>query len=98
MVFDNLILVCSPGAKFVVPVAEHHDGFPMYDSDLTEWSAAKLGPKRDIIGDLSKAVREKGMTFGVSSHRAEHWWYYNGGWEFPSDVQVIMPFSFNHAH
>lgn len=75
------------GAKFVVPVGEHHDGFPMYDSDLTEWSAAKLGPKRDIIGDLSKAVREKGLTFGVSSHRAEHWWFYNGGWDFPSDVQ-----------
>ncbi|CAM6091102.1 unnamed protein product [Calypogeia fissa] len=75
------------GARFVVPVGEHHDGFPMYDSDLTEWCAGKLGPKRDIIGDLAKAVREKGMTFGVSSHRAEHWWYYNGGWEFPSDVQ-----------
>jgi alpha-L-fucosidase len=31
------------GAKYVVPVAEHHDGFPMYASDLTEWCAAKMG-------------------------------------------------------
>jgi alpha-L-fucosidase len=27
------------------------------------------------------------MTFGLSSHRAEHWWFMNGGREFPSDVQ-----------
>ncbi len=33
------------GAKFVVPVGEHHDGYPMYDSELTEWSAAKDGPQ-----------------------------------------------------
>ena len=38
------------GAKFVVPVAEHHDGFPMYDYPFTEWSAVKRGPRRDVIG------------------------------------------------
>jgi alpha-L-fucosidase len=75
------------GAKFVVPVAEHHDGFPMYDSALTDWCAGKMGPKRDIVGELASAVRERGMVFGVSSHRAEHWWFMNGGKEFPSDVQ-----------
>ncbi len=77
----------SAGAKFVVPVAEHHDGFPMYDCSYTDWSAAKMGPKRDIIGELSEAVRRQGMVFGVSSHRAEHWWFMNGGRKFPSDVQ-----------
>lgn len=75
------------GAKFVVPVAEHHDGFAMYDTALSKWCAAKMGPKRDLIGDLAKAVREKGMVFGLSSHRAEHWWFMNGGMTFDSDVQ-----------
>ena len=42
------------GARFVMPVAEHHDGFPMYDSDLTDWCAAKMGPKRDICGELAE--------------------------------------------
>jgi alpha-L-fucosidase len=75
------------GAKFVVPVAEHHDGFPMYDCSFTEWSAAKMGPRRDIVGELAGAVRKQGLHFGASSHRAEHWWFFNGGMKFDSDVQ-----------
>jgi alpha-L-fucosidase len=75
------------GAKFVVPVAEHHDGFPMYDSALTRWCAGKMGPKRDLIGDFAAAVRRAGLVFGVSSHRAEHWWFMNGGKAFDSDVR-----------
>lgn len=74
------------GAKYVIPVAEHHDGFPMYDSDYTEWNAAKMGPKRDIIGELSKAVRGEGLTFGLSSHRIENWWFYGEGRKIESDV------------
>jgi alpha-L-fucosidase len=75
------------GARYVVPVAEHHDGFAMYDSDLSRWTASKMGPKRDIIGELAKTVRNEGLVFGVSSHRAEHWWFMNGGMDFDSDVQ-----------
>jgi alpha-L-fucosidase len=74
------------GAKFVVPVAEHHDGFAMYDSHRSNWTAARMGPKRDLIGELANAIREQGLVFGVSSHRAEHWFFMNGGREFDSDV------------
>ena len=75
------------GAKYVVPVAEHHDGFPMYDCSFTEWSAAKMGPKRDIVAELARAVRAEGLHFGASSHRAEHWWYYDQGMLLDSDVK-----------
>ena len=51
------------GAKYVVPVAEHHDGFAMYDSGLSDWTAAKMGPHRDVIGQLAKAVRADGSAF-----------------------------------
>ena len=61
------------GARYVIPTAEHHDGFAMYDSDLTEWNAVKHGPKKDVIGMLAKAVRGKGLKFGVSNHRVENW-------------------------
>lgn len=75
------------GAKFVVPVAEHHDGFAMYDTALCGWNAAQMGPKRDVVGELADAVRKAGLVFGVSSHRAEHFWFFDNGRTFPSDVQ-----------
>jgi alpha-L-fucosidase len=59
----------------------------MYDSGLTDWSAAKMGPKRDVVGELATAVRADGLHFGVSSHRAEHYFFFNGGREFDSDVR-----------
>jgi alpha-L-fucosidase len=74
------------GAKFVVPVAEHHDGFPMYDSALTRWNAAQMGPRQDIVGLLGDAVRRRDIVYGVSSHRAEHWFFMNGGRGYDSDV------------
>ncbi len=74
------------GAKFVVPVAEHHDGFAMYNSSLNSWNAAKMGPKRDIIAEIADAIRAAGMVFGLSSHRAEHYWFFGGGRQFDSDV------------
>ena len=75
------------GAQFVMPVAEHHDGFAMYDCSFSTWNATQMGPKRDIIGELAAAVRRQWLTFSLSSHRAEHWWFFNGGMSFPSDVQ-----------
>jgi len=77
----------AAGARYVVPVAEHHDGFPMYDSAFTRWSAAKMGPRRDVIGELAKAVRAEGLVFGLSSHRVEHWWFFDRGRTFDSDVR-----------
>lgn len=74
------------GAQYVVPVAEHHDGFAMYDTALSEWNAAKMGPKRDIVAELAKSAQAQDMILGVSSHRAEHWWFMDGGRKFDSDV------------
>ncbi len=82
-----LELFVAAGAKFIVPVAEHHDGFAMYDCRFSPWNAVQMGPRRDIIGELAQATRKYGLVFGVSSHRAEHWWFFSGGREFPSDVQ-----------
>lgn len=74
------------GAKYVVPVAEHHDGFAMYDSGLSDWTVAKMGPHRDTTGELARAVRAAGLHFGVSSHRVEHNFFLGPGRTIPSDV------------
>jgi alpha-L-fucosidase len=58
----------------------------MYDNSLSDWNAMKMGPKRDIIGELSAAVRKQGLIFGLSSHRIEHWFFMGEGKKFPSDV------------
>ena len=70
------------GARYVVPVAEHHDGFAMYASDHTRWHAMNMGPRRDVIAELEKAVRKQGLKFGVSTHRAFNWRYYTYSDEF----------------
>jgi alpha-L-fucosidase len=74
------------GARYVVQVAEHSDGFAMYDSRLSRWTAAKMGPKRDVVAALERAVRAEGLRFGLSSHRAEHDWFFDHGRELASDV------------
>lgn len=65
------------GATYVIPTAEHHDWFSLWDSKASKWNAAALGPKRDLIGDLAKAVRKKGLKFGVSNHSIEHYTFIN---------------------
>lgn len=69
----------ASGAKFAMPVGEHHDGFKMYNSDLSEWNSVHMGPKRDILGELKEAFEKNGIIFSTSSHRAEHFWFLNGG-------------------
>ncbi len=64
------------GARFAGPVGEHHDGFAMWDSRVTEWNAARMGPKRDVVGELERAIRAQGMRFMVALHHAENWWFY----------------------
>ncbi|MDR2543590.1 MAG: alpha-L-fucosidase [Treponema sp.] len=74
------------GAKYIMPVAEHHDGFAMYDCSFSKWNAAKMGPCKDIIGELKKAAEKRDMAFSVSYHRAEHCWFFNGGTKYDSDI------------
>jgi alpha-L-fucosidase len=74
------------GAKYVVPVAEHHDGFAMYKTALSKWNAVEMGPHRDVLGELAAEIKKQGLIFGLSSHRIEHWFFMNGGRHFESDV------------
>jgi alpha-L-fucosidase len=87
-------LFVKSGAKYIVPVAEHHDGFAMYKTAFSKWNAAEMGPHRDIIGELAEASQKKGLTFGLSSHRIEHWWFMNEGRKIPSDVNDSAYFDF----
>ncbi len=79
-------LFADAGARYVTPVAEHHDGYQMYKSELSHWNSAESGPRRNVLGELKAAAEKRCVTFCTSSHRAEHYWFMNGGRTFDSDV------------
>ena len=80
-------LFAQAGAKYVIPVAEHHDGFQMYKSEISHWNAFEMGPKRDVLGELKASCERKKMAVGASSHRVEHWFFMGHGKEFESDIK-----------
>jgi alpha-L-fucosidase len=65
------------GATYIIPTAEHHDWFSLWDSEVSPWNAKKLGPHRDLMGELAAAVRKEGLKFGVSNHSIEHYTFIN---------------------
>jgi alpha-L-fucosidase len=73
------------GAKYVMPSAEHHDGFALWDSTVNKFNAKAMGPKRDLIGDLATAVHKVGLKFGVTNHSMEHFTFVNPT-AIPADV------------
>ena len=59
------------GAKYIVLTSKHHDGFALWQSKDANrtwgfpWNAVDIGPKRDLIGDLFKAVRKTSVHPGM---------------------------------
>ena len=69
-------LFVASGARFAGPVAEFADGFSMWDSQLNEWNAAKMGPKIDVVGALERAIRKQGLKFITTFHHHFQWaWF-----------------------
>ena len=59
------------GAKYIVLTSKHHDGFTLWPNENANktwgfpWNAKDIGPKRDLIGDLFKAVRKTSVHAGM---------------------------------
>ena len=69
----------ASGAKYAGPVGEHHDGFAMYNCSISHYNALQMGPRQDVTAELRSAASAAGIRFVVSSHRAWHSSFYDGG-------------------
>ncbi|WP_062433561.1 alpha-L-fucosidase [Herbidospora daliensis] len=63
-------LFVDAGAKFAGPVAEHHDGYSMWNSSVNEWNSVATGPRLDLLRLHADAIRAKGMKLLVAMHHA----------------------------
>lgn len=61
------------GARYVVLVTKHHDGFCLWPTDIPNGHQGRWRTERDVVGELAEAVRRRGMRFGV---------YYSGGFDW----------------
>lgn len=57
-------LARAAGMKYVVLTTRHHDGFCLWDSAVSDFNAARLGPKRDLLRPFVEAVRAEGLRVG----------------------------------
>ncbi|WP_430931709.1 alpha-L-fucosidase [Saccharicrinis sp. 156] len=69
-------LFVESGARFAGPCGEHADGFAMWDSKVNPWNSVDMGPKRDIVAELGKAIRKRGLKYVVSLHHSWLWGWY----------------------
>lgn len=63
-------LFVAAGARFAGPVALHHDGFAMWDSEVTPWNAKDKGPKRDILGELYESLGKRNLKTIATFHHS----------------------------
>jgi len=65
-------LFADAGAKFAGPVAEHHDGYSMWNSTANEWNSVATGPRLDLLRLHADAIRGKGLKLLTALHHAYH--------------------------
>lgn len=66
------------GAKFAGPIAMHHDGYALWDSEITPWNTADTAPNVDVMGELYKELRKRGMRTVATFHHARNLQRYKG--------------------
>ncbi|MBO6667251.1 alpha-L-fucosidase [Parvibaculum sp.] len=74
----------NSGAKYVVLVTKHHDGFCLWPSAVDNPHERNWTTKRDIVGELARAVRAQGLRFGV---------YYSGGIDWTFNREPLRTFA-----
>lgn len=85
------------GARFIVGMGVHHDGFAMYDDPYTKWNSVDMNPHRDVMRELETEAKKRNMKFGVSSHLAFHWEFFSL-YMYPNKFDAKSAPEFYHMH
>jgi len=84
-----VLLAKEAGMKYVTITAKHHDGFALWDSQVSDYDVAEFtNPKRDIIRELSEACTKHGLKLGLYY---SHWvdWEHPDGWDHSKEIYGI---------
>ena len=73
-------LFAASGARYAGFSLAHHDGFGLWDSDVYRWNAGKMGPKRDLYGELANALRRRDMRLVAPFHIVRGFNWFLPGW------------------
>ncbi len=90
-------LLKKAGAKYVIPTTKHHDGFCLWPSKHTDFNAAEMGPKKDLIGELAKAVKDEGLKFGVYYSGVLDWRFTKEPIKHSKDLMYIRPQTYQYS-
>ena len=74
-------IVRQSGAKYAGIAVVHHDGFLLWDSKVSRWNSARMGPRRDLFGELVKAYRAAGLKIVATEHHMRTF-----DWYLPADA------------
>ncbi len=86
-----VILAKKAGMKYIIFTAKHHDGFAMWDSNVSDYNIGHYThPKRDIVGELAAVCKKHGMKLGLYY---SHWvdWEHPYGWDHTKEIYKITP-------
>ncbi len=73
-------LFAASGARYAGFSLAHHDGFGLWDSDVFRWNAGKMGPKRDLYGELAAALRKRDLRLVAPFHIIRGFNWFLAGW------------------
>ncbi len=76
------------GGQYFVALANHHDNMDLWDSKYQPWNSVNMGPKRDLLGDWSKAAKNNGLPFGISIHASHAWTWYEGSQRYDGNLTL----------
>ena len=84
-------LAKAAGMNYMVMTTKHHEGFCLWDSEVTDYCAGKRGPKRDIVAEYVDACRAEGLKIGFYYSLMD--WHHPDGWKCAFDPEARKRFN-----